>query len=138
MFERGYAINNGELASRDVVSRAELTEVNEGRGIEDDHVYLDMRHLGEERIMDRLENIVHLAEDFEGVNPLEEPMPVKPGAHYAMGGIEVDEYGATCIDGLYVAGEAGCVSMHGSNRLGGNSLAELLVFGARAGRNAAE
>ncbi|WP_089650038.1 FAD-binding protein [Halobacterium hubeiense] len=137
MFEYGYAVNDGELASRDVVSRAELTEVQEGRGVEDDHVYLDMRHLGEERIMDRLENIVHLAQDFEGVDPLEEPIPVKPGAHYAMGGVEIDENGATCIDGLFVAGEAGCVSMHGSNRLGGNSLAELLVFGARAGKKAA-
>ncbi|MBS3760784.1 FAD-binding protein [Halodesulfurarchaeum sp.] len=137
MFERGYAVEDGELASRDVVSRAELTEVAEGRGVDDDHVYLDMRHLGEERIMDRLENIVHLAQDFEGVDPLEEPMPVKPGAHYTMGGIEINEWGETVIDGLYAAGECGCVSMHGANRLGGNSLAELLVFGARAGRAAA-
>ncbi|EMA30584.1 FAD-binding protein [Halobiforma nitratireducens] len=137
MFERGYANNAGELASRDVVSRAELTEVDEGRGIKDDHVFLDMRHLGAERINDRLENIVHLAEDFEGVDALEEPMPVKPGAHYTMGGIEVDENGQTCIGGLYAAGECGCVSMHGANRLGGNSLAELLVFGKRAGRHAA-
>ncbi|RBI64052.1 succinate dehydrogenase [halophilic archaeon] len=137
MFERGYANNVGELASRDVVARAELTEVNEGRGIDDDHVHLDMRHLGEERIMDRLENIVHLAEDFEGVDPLEEPMPVKPGQHYAMGGIETDENGETCISGLYAAGECACVSVHGSNRLGGNALPELIVFGARAGRHAA-
>ena len=135
MYERGYANNDGELASRDVVSRAELTEVNEGRGVEDDHVLLDMRHLGEERILDRLENIVHLSEDFEGVNPLEGPMPVKPGCHYTMGGIETDENGATRIDGLYAAGECACVSMHGANRLGGNSLAELLVFGTRAGRD---
>ena len=133
MFERGYANNAGELASRDVVSRAELTEVNEGRGVKDDHVHLDMRHLGEERITDRLENIIHLSEDFAGVDPLKEPMPVKPGAHYAMGGIETDENGQTCIDGLYAAGECACVSMHGANRLGGNSLAETVVFGARAG-----
>ena len=137
MFERGYANNAGELASRDVVSRAELTEVNEGRGIEDEYVHLDMRHLGEARIIDRLENIVHLAEDFEGVDPLEEPMPVKPGCHYTMGGIETDENGQTRIEGLYAAGECACVSMHGANRLGGNSLAELLVFGARAGRDVA-
>ncbi len=137
MFEYGYATDDGELASRDVVSRAELTEVAEGRGVEDDYVFLDMRHLGEERIMDRLENIVHLAQDFEGVDPLEKPMPVKPGAHYTMGGIEINEQGETVIDGLYAAGECGCVSMHGANRLGGNSLAELLVFGARAGRAAA-
>ncbi len=93
MFESGYANNDGELASRDVVSRAELTEVNEGRGIEDEYVHLDMRHLGEDRIVDRLENIVHLSKDFEGVDPLEEPMPVKPGQHYAMGGIETNEHG---------------------------------------------
>jgi len=137
MFERGYANNEGELASRDVVSRAELTEVNEGRGIEAEYVHLDMRHLGEERILDRLENILHLAEDFEGVDGLEEPMPVKPGQHYHMGGIECDENGATCIGGLYAAGECACVSLHGANRLGGNALPELLVFGARAGRAAA-
>ncbi|MGM0370881.1 MAG: FAD-binding protein [Halobacteriota archaeon] len=137
MFERGYAPDEGELASRDVVSRAELTEIQEGRGFGDGHVKLDMRHLGEERIMDRLENIVGLARHFEGVDPLEEPMPVKPGQHYAMGGIETDEYGATCIEGLYAAGEAACVSLHGANRLGGNALPELFVFGAEAGRHAA-
>ncbi|WP_353633915.1 FAD-binding protein [Halobacterium sp. NMX12-1] len=137
MFEYGYATNDGELASRDVVARAELTEVQEGRGVEDEYVYLDMRHLGEERITDRLENILHLARDFEGVDGLEEPMPVKPGQHYAMGGIEVNEHGETCIDGLYAAGECACVSLHGGNRLGGNALPELLVFGARAGRHAA-
>ncbi len=137
MFEHGYANNEGELASRDVVSRAELTEVNEGRGIDDEYVHLDMRHLGEERIIDRLENILHLAEDFEGTDGLDNPMPVKPGQHYQMGGIEVDENGKTCIDGLYAAGECACVSMHGSNRLGGNALPELLVFGSRAGQHAA-
>ncbi|MCD2201409.1 MULTISPECIES: FAD-binding protein [unclassified Halobacterium] len=137
MFEYGYATNDGELASRDVVARAELTEVQEGRGIDDEYVYLDMRHLGEERITDRLENILHLARDFEGVDGLEEPMPVKPGQHYAMGGIEVNEHGETCIDGLYAAGECACVSLHGGNRLGGNALPELLVFGARAGSHAA-
>ncbi|EMA45766.1 FAD-binding protein [Halococcus saccharolyticus] len=137
MFEEGYANNDGELASRDVVARAELTEVNEGRGFDDDHVMLDMRHLGEERITDRLENIIHLSEDFEGVNPLDDPMPVKPGQHYEMGGIEVSENGETCISGLYAAGECACVSVHGSNRLGGNALPELIIFGARAGRHAA-
>ena len=137
LFERGYANNDGELASRDVVARAELTEVNEGRGIDDEYVDLDMRHLGEERIVDRLENILHLAEDFEGVDPVEEPMPVKPGQHYHMGGIETNENGETCVSGLYAAGECACVSVHGSNRLGGNALPELIVFGARAGYDAA-
>jgi succinate dehydrogenase / fumarate reductase flavoprotein subunit len=137
MFERGYAGEWGEVASRDVVSRAELTEVDEGRGIEDEYVHLDMRHLGEGRIMDRLENILHLAEDFEGVDALEVPMPVKPGQHYQMGGVETDENGATCVDGLFAAGEVACVSVHGANRLGGNALPELFVFGKRAGRAAA-
>ncbi|MFC4437297.1 MULTISPECIES: FAD-binding protein [Natrialbaceae] len=137
MFEYGYANNSGELASRDVVARAELTEVGEGRGVEDEYVHLDMRHLGEDRILDRLENILHLAEDFEGVDGLVEPMPVKPGQHYAMGGIDVDENGQTCINGLYAAGECACVSVHGGNRLGGNALPELIVFGKRAGRHAA-
>jgi succinate dehydrogenase / fumarate reductase flavoprotein subunit len=137
MFEYGYASNAGELASRDVVSRAELLEVQGGRGIDDEYVHLDMRHLGEERITDRLENIIHLAEDFEGVNPLSEPMPVKPGQHYAMGGIETNENGETCVNGLYAVGECACASVHGSNRLGGNALPELIVFGARAGGHAA-
>ncbi len=137
MFEHGYANNDGELASRDVVSRSELTEVNEGRGVEDEYVHLDMRHLGADRILDRLENILHLAEDFEGVDGLVEPMPVKPGQHYEMGGIETDENGETCISGLYAAGECACVSVHGANRLGGNALPELVVFGKRAGRHAA-
>lgn len=137
MFEYGYAVNAGELASRDVVSRAELTEINEGRGVNDDYVHLDMRHLGEDRILDRLENIVHLAEDFQGVNPLEEPMPVKPGQHYQMGGIETNEYGETIIDGLYAVGETACASVHGANRLGGNALPELIVLGKMAGRHAA-
>ncbi|MBP1988167.1 FAD-binding protein [Halolamina salifodinae] len=137
MFEHGYANNDGELASRDVVARAELNEVAEGRGIEDEYVHLDMRHLGEERILDRLENILHLAEDFEGVDGLEEPMPVKPGQHYAMGGVETNEWGSTCVNGLYAVGECACASVHGANRLGGNALPELAVFGARAGRHAA-
>ena len=137
MFERGYATNAGELASRDVVSRAELTEIAEGRGFEDEYVYLDMRHLGPERIEDRLENILHLARDFEGVDGLTEPMPVKPGQHYVMGGIETNEHGQTCIEGLYAAGECACVSVHGANRLGGNALPELIVFGRRAGLHAA-
>jgi succinate dehydrogenase / fumarate reductase flavoprotein subunit len=137
LFEHGYANNAGELASRDVVSRAELSEVNEGRGIEDEYVHLDMRHLGEERVEDRLENILHLAKDFEGVDGLEEPMPVKPGQHYAMGGVETNEHGETAVSGLYAVGECACASVHGANRLGGNALPELIVFGARAGRHAA-
>ena len=137
MFERGYAMDQGELASRDVVSRAEMLEIRAGRGFEDDHVLLDMRHLGSERIMDSLENIVHLGTDFEGVDGRESAIPVKPGQHFAMGGVETNEYGETAIDGLYAAGEVACVSVHGANRLGGNAIPELFVFGRRAGRRAA-
>ena len=137
MFEHGYASEWGEVASRDVVSRAELTEVQAGRGVEDEYVHLDMRHLGEERIIDRLENILHLAADFEGVDGLKVPMPVKPGQHYQMGGIETDENGATCVEGLFAAGECACVSLHGANRLGGNALPELFVMGKRSGLAAA-
>ena len=136
MFERGYATGVGELASRDVVSRAELSEVEAGRGI-DGAVHLDMRHLGERRIRDRMDHLVGLAADFEGVDAVTEPIPVRPGQHYAMGGVETDEHGRTAIEGLYAAGECACVSVHGANRLGGNAIPELLVFGSRAGRHAA-
>ena len=105
--------------------------------VEVDVLVFDAAALGEERIYDRLENIIHLAEDFEGVDPVEKPMPVKPGQHYHMGGIETNEHGETCVSGLYAAGECACASVHGSNRLGGNALPELIVFGARAGRHAA-
>ncbi len=138
MFERGYAPNDGELASRDVVSRAELTEVEEGRGFEDGCVHLDLTHFGEEKIEERLAQILELARDFEDVDPVTEPIPVKPGQHYIMGGIACDSHGATELPGMYAVGEAACVSVHGANRLGGNALLELVVFGKRSGRHAAE
>jgi succinate dehydrogenase / fumarate reductase flavoprotein subunit len=137
MYERGYAPNDGELASRDVVSRAELTEVEEGRGVGDGCVHLDLTHFGEEKIMERLAQIEELARDFEGVDPVEEPIPVKPGQHYMMGGIDCDEDGATDLPGFYAVGECACVSVHGANRLGGNALLELVVFGKRTGKHAA-
>jgi succinate dehydrogenase / fumarate reductase flavoprotein subunit len=130
-----YAPNKGELASRDVVSRAEWTEILEGRGT-DGCVLLDMRHLGREKILERLPQIRELALDATGKDAIEEPIPILPGAHYTMGGIETDKWGATRIPGIYAAGECACVSVHGSNRLGGNSLLETIVFGARSASHA--
>ncbi|HEY5426155.1 MAG TPA: FAD-dependent oxidoreductase [Candidatus Tumulicola sp.] len=130
-----YAPNKGELASRDVVSRAEWTEILEGRGV-DGCVLLDMRHLGREKILERLPQIRELALDATGKDAVNEPIPILPGAHYTMGGIETDKWGATRVPGVYAAGECACVSVHGSNRLGGNSLLETIVFGARSATHA--
>src|SRR3990170_478776 len=132
-----YAPKVQELASRDVVSRAEQTEIEEGRGA-DGCVLLDLRHLGAEKIKTRLSQIRDLAINFAGVDPVEAPVPVKPGQHYSMGGIAADVDGQTGVPGLFAAGESACVSVHGANRLGGNSLLETIVFGRRAGRKAAE
>jgi succinate dehydrogenase / fumarate reductase flavoprotein subunit len=132
-----YAPNKGELASRDVVSRAEWTEILEGRGVEG-CVLLDMRHLGREKILERLPQIRELALDATGKDAVDEPIPILPGAHYTMGGIETDKWGATRVPGVYAAGECACVSVHGSNRLGGNSLLETIVFGARSATHALE
>jgi succinate dehydrogenase / fumarate reductase flavoprotein subunit len=132
-----YAPNAMELASRDVISRAEQTEIDEGRGIEG-NVLLDLRHLGAERILERLHGTRELSMVFMGVDPIYEPIPVRPGAHYHMGGVDTDVWGRTVIDGLYAAGEAACVSVHGANRLGGNALMETITYGKRAGHHAAE
>jgi succinate dehydrogenase / fumarate reductase flavoprotein subunit len=136
-FLKRYAPNAMELASRDVISRAEQTEIDEGRGI-DGNVLLDLRHLGAERIIDRLHGTRELSMTFAGVDPIHEPIPVRPGAHYHMGGIDTDLQGLTAIDGLYAAGECACVSCHGANRLGGNALMETITFGRRAGAAASE
>jgi succinate dehydrogenase / fumarate reductase, flavoprotein subunit len=136
-FMKRYAPNAMELASRDVVSRSEQTEIDEGRGI-DGSIFLDMRHLGAERIIERLPGSRELAMTFAGIDPIYDPVPVRPGAHYHMGGVETDNDGATEMTGLYAAGEVACVSVHGANRLGGNSLMETITFGRRAGRAAAE
>ncbi len=132
-----YAPNKGELASRDVVSRAEWTEILEGRGI-DGCVMLDLRHLGREKILERLPQIRELALDATGKDAIDSPIPILPGMHYAMGGIETDKFGATRIPGVYAAGEVACVSVHGANRLGGNSLLETIVFGARSAKHAVQ
>jgi succinate dehydrogenase / fumarate reductase flavoprotein subunit len=130
-----YAPNKGELASRDVVSRAEWTEILEGRGI-DGCVMLDLRHLGREKILERLPQIRELALDATGIDAIDAPIPILPGMHYAMGGIATDKFGATTVPGVYAAGEVACVSVHGANRLGGNSLLETIVFGARSAKHA--
>ena len=132
-----YAPNAMELASRDVISRAEQTEIDEGRGM-DGNVLLDLRHLGAERILERLHGTRELAMTFAGVDPIYEPIPVRPGAHYHMGGVDTDVWGQTTLEGLYAAGEVACVSVHGANRLGGNALMETITYGKRVGRHAAE
>ena len=132
-----YAPEFKELASRDVVSRCEQTEINEGRGI-DGCVLLDVRHLGEKYISERLSQIRDLAMDFANVDMAKEPVPIMPGMHYQMGGVKANVDGETGVPGLYAAGEVACVSVHGGNRLGANSLLDTLVFGRRSGVHAAE
>jgi succinate dehydrogenase / fumarate reductase, flavoprotein subunit len=132
-----YAPNAMELASRDVISRAEQTEIDEGRGL-DGNVLLDLRHLGAERILERLHGTRELSMTFAGVDPIYEPIPVRPGAHYHMGGVDTDVWGLTTLEGLYAAGEAACVSVHGANRLGGNALMETITYGKRVGAHAAD
>jgi succinate dehydrogenase / fumarate reductase flavoprotein subunit len=136
-FLERYAPNAMELASRDVISRAEQTEIDEGRGM-DGNVLLDMRHLGAEKIIERLHGTRELAMTFAGVDPIHEPIPVRPGAHYHMGGVDTDVWGQTSLEGLYAAGECACVSVHGANRLGGNALMETITYGKRSGAHAAE
>jgi succinate dehydrogenase / fumarate reductase flavoprotein subunit len=135
-FMEKYAPNMLELASRDVVSRAEQTEINEGRDV-DGCVLLDLRHLGKEKIHERLSYINEVSMDFLGIDLAEEPVPVRPGMHYEMGGVKTDADGATSVPGLYAAGECACVSVHGGNRLGANSLLDTIVFGRRSGEAAA-
>ena len=137
-FMERYAPKFMELAPRDITARSIQIEINEGRGIGGKgYVYLDLRHLGAEKILERLPGIRDLAIHFEGVDPIEEPIPVVPSQHYWMGGIDTDVNGATDMPGLYAAGECACVSVHGANRLGGNSLLETIVFGRRAGAEVA-
>jgi succinate dehydrogenase / fumarate reductase flavoprotein subunit len=124
-----YAPASLDLAPRDVVARAIVQEIHEGRGFDGGYVHLDLRHLGPDRIRERLPGIRQIAMDFAGVDPVTGPVPVQPGQHYSMGGIDVDIDGATPVRGLYAAGECACISVHGANRLGGNSLLETVVFG---------
>ena len=146
-FMERYAPNAKDLASRDVVARSIVTEIKEGRGCgpDADHVMLKVDHLGEDIVSKRLPGIRDSAKIFAGVDPVVEPIPVFPTAHYVMGGIPTDRYGRVVvplhhgpeevIPGLYAAGECACVSVHGANRLGGNSLLDILVFGRAAGQD---
>jgi succinate dehydrogenase / fumarate reductase flavoprotein subunit len=136
-FMEKYAPNKMELASRDVVSRAEQTEINEGRGFPDGTVALDITVVPKKRVHEALREIVLVGKDFAGVDITKEPIHIKPGNHYTMGGIKTDVDGRTDIPGLYAAGEVACVSVHGGNRLGANSLLDTLIFGRRSGADAA-
>ena len=130
-----------ELGPRDRLSQAFVKEMEKGRTIKGpygDVVHLDLRHLGEEKINAKLPMVRELCVKYENIDPVHEMIPVRPVQHYMMGGVHTDTNGATPLKGLYAAGEAACVSLNGSNRLGSNSLSEILVFGARAGRAAAE
>src|SRR3954453_7048538 len=137
-FMEKYAPNKLELASRDVVSRAEQTEINEGRGFPDGTVALDITKGPRKRTLEALRKIVNIGRAFGGVAITREPIHIKPGCHYIMGGVKTDVWGETAIDGLYAAGEVACVSVHGGNRLGANSLLDTLIFGRRSGEAAAE
>jgi succinate dehydrogenase / fumarate reductase flavoprotein subunit len=137
-FMEKYAPNKMELASRDVVSRAEQTEINEGRGFPDGTVALDITVVPRKRIHEALREIVNVGRDFAGVDITKEPIHIKPGNHYIMGGVKTDVDGRTSIRGLYAAGEVACVSVHGGNRLGANSLLDTLIFGRRSGVDAAK
>ena len=136
-FMEKYAPNMMELASRDVVSRAEQTEINAGNDI-NGCVLLDCRHLGELLIKEKLSQIREIGIDLVGIDMVKEPIPIQPGMHYIMGGIKTDVDGQSNVPGVYAAGECACVSVHGGNRLGANSLLDTIVFGERAGNHAAE
>jgi len=135
-FMKRYSPNQIDLAPRDIVARAIQTEINEGRGFEGGYVHLELRHLGAGKIKERLPGIRQIAIDFANIDPIEKPIPVRPGQHYSMGGIASNKNCETLISGFYVCGECSCISVHGANRLGGNSLLETLVFGKIAGENA--
>ena len=137
-FMEKYAPNKLELASRDVVSRSEQTEINEGRGFPDGTVALDITKVPRKRTLEALREIVNIGRDFAGVDITREPIHIKPGCHYIMGGVKAGVWGETSIPGLYAAGEVACVSVHGGNRLGANSLLDTLIFGRRSGEHAAE
>ena len=140
-FMKRYAPERMELAPRDIIARAEQTEINEGRAFEGPYgpyIALDLRHLGEEKINERLPLIRDVAIKLAGVDPVEEPIPIRPAAHYAMGGIHVNIRTESPLAGLYAAGECSCISVHGANRLGTNSTADCLVFGAVSGEEAAK
>lgn len=131
-FMEDYAPKMMELAPRDIVSRSIQTEIEQGRAFEGElgkYVHLDIRHLGAQKIIERLPGIRNICIDFLGIDPIKEPIPIMPAQHYSMGGIDTNEKCETLIKGFYAAGECACVSVHGGNRLGGNSLLDTIVFG---------
>src|SRR5436190_17380166 len=136
-FMEKYAPNKMELASRDVVSRAEQTEINEGRGFPDGTIALDITKVPRKRILEALREIVNIGRDFAGVDITREPIHIRPGQHYFMGGIKTDEWGETDVPALYAAREVACVSVHGRTRVAANSLLDTLIFGRRSGEHAA-
>ncbi len=135
-FMQRYSPHMLELAPRDIVARAIQTEINEGRGFEGGFVNLELMHIGERNIKERLPGIRQIAIDFANIDPIEKPIPVQPGQHYSMGGIASNKTCGTAVSGFYACGECSCISVHGANRLGGNSLLETVVFGKIAGDNA--
>ncbi len=145
-FMEDYAPTLMELGPRDLVARSMQTEIDEGRGIDGkDYIHLDVSHLGKERLMERLPQITELAMNFAGVDPIKEPIPIQPTAHYSMGGIPANPNCRVTYNenrdetvGFYAAGECSCISVHGANRLGTNSLLEALLFGRRAGKTIVE
>ena len=137
-FMSDYASTAMELAPRDIVARAIQTEVNAGRGFEKEYVYLDLRHIGAEKIKKRLPGIREICMNFASLDPIDTPIPIQPAQHYSMGGIDVDDSCASRVEGFFAAGECACVSVHGANRLGGNSLLDTVVFGKIAGEEASK
>ncbi len=137
-FMEDYAPSAMELAPRDIVARAIQTEIDKGKGFENEYVHLDLRHLGAEKIKKRLPGIREICINFASLDPIDTPIPIQPAQHYSMGGIDVDEDCASQVKGFFAAGECACVSVHGANRLGGNSLLETVVFGKIAGEEASK
>jgi succinate dehydrogenase / fumarate reductase flavoprotein subunit len=135
-FMEDYASKAMELAPRDIVARSIQTEIDRGNGFENQYVHLDLRHLGREKILKRLPGIRDICLLFAGLDPVDRPIPIQPAQHYSMGGIDVDATCASPVEGFFAAGECACVSVHGANRLGGNSLLESIVFGKIAGESA--
>ena len=140
-FMGNYAPSKMELAPRDMVSRSEMTEIEAGRGFPGpeglDYIHLDLRHLGRDKILERLPLIREVTIKHIGLDPIEKPIPIRPVAHYTMGGVHTDIKSHTSIENVWAAGEVACVSLHGANRLGANSTAECLVWGRVAGEEAA-
>jgi succinate dehydrogenase / fumarate reductase flavoprotein subunit len=137
-FMADYAPSAMELAPRDIVSRAIQTEIDRGNGFDGQYVYLDLRHLGEAKIKKRLPGVREICLDFASLDPVAAPIPIQPAQHYSMGGIDVNGDCESCVEGFYAAGECACFSVHGANRLGGNSLLDTIIFGRIAGEKASK